>query len=227
MADRAQFIEGIRKRLQGPRQREEYRPTHAPDTPWTPGAEAREEPPIEDLPARFLEELEAVGGHGLQVESLGEARDHILHLLRDRGAELLVRWNEEELEELGVDGPARESGTEVSVWQELPDYREVVGRADIGLTTADWAVAETGSLVVTGGPGRGRSVTLLPPTHIAVVRTEKLLPTVVDAISIYAKVEGLPANVCFHTGPSRSGDIEQSLAIGVHGPGDVHVVLVG
>nr|MBA3424077.1 LUD domain-containing protein [Rubrobacter sp.] len=43
----------------------------------------------------------------------------------------------------------------------------------------------------------------------------------------YAERGGIPANVCFHTGPSRSGDIEMTLAIGVHGPGDVHVVLVG
>ncbi|MBA2443360.1 MAG: lactate utilization protein [Rubrobacter sp.] len=228
MADRAEFIKDIRSRLQNHRSRGEYRPTHAPDVPWTPSAERRRESPVSgDLPARFLGELEALGGHGRRVASIEEARDYVLSLARERGAELLVRWDEEELEELGVDAPVREAGTEVSVWRDLPDFREVAGSAEIGLTTADWAVAETGSLVVTSGPGHGRSVTLLPPTHVAVVRVEKMLPTVAEAIALYAKNGGLPANVCFHTGPSRSGDIEQALAIGVHGPGDVHVVLVG
>jgi L-lactate dehydrogenase complex protein LldG len=115
----------------------------------------------------------------------------------------------------------------VAVWWGLDDFREVAGGADIGLTTAEWAVAETGSLILTGGPGRGRTVALLPPTHVAVVPVERLLSTVPEAIEKYAGAEGLPANVCLHTGPSRSGDIEMSLTIGMHGPGDVRVVLVG
>jgi L-lactate dehydrogenase complex protein LldG len=52
------------------------------------------------------------------------------------------------------------------------------------------------------------------------------LRTVPEAIRKYANGT-LPANVCFHTGPSRSGDIEMSLVVGMHGPGDVHVLLVG
>jgi L-lactate dehydrogenase complex protein LldG len=88
---------------------------------------------------------------------------------------------------------------------------------------------ETGTLVLERGPGKGRTVTLLPPTYVAVVPVERILHTVPEAIEKYAGGEagGLPANVCFHTGPSRSGDIEMSLFAGRHGPGDVHVVLVG
>jgi L-lactate utilization protein LutC len=70
-------------------------------------------------------------------------------------------------------------------------------------------------------------VTLLPPTYVAVVPVDRLLSTVPEAIEKYAGEATLPANLCFHTGPSRSGDIEMTLTIGVHGPGDVHVVLVG
>jgi L-lactate utilization protein LutC len=126
-----------------------------------------------------------------------------------------------------VDDPLEEAGVEVAVWRGLEDFREVAGGADIGLTTAEWAVAETGSLVLTGGPGRGRTVALLPPIHVAVVPVERVLSTVSEAIEKYTGAEGLPANVCFHTGPSRSGDIEMSLTIGMHGPGEVRVVLVG
>ena len=115
----------------------------------------------------------------------------------------------------------------MAVWRELEDFREAASQADIGLSTAEWAIAETGSLVLTSGPGRGRTVTLLPPTYVALVATKRVLRTVSEAIEKYAGGGGLPANVCFHTGPSRSGDIEMSLAIGVHGPGDVHVVLIG
>ena len=223
MADRARFLESIRHRTQIAG----YKPTHAPDVAWTLKGEPREKEPIEDPPERFLEELEAVGGHGKRVRSLEEAREYVLFLAQKKGAKLLVRWDDEELERLGVDGPLEEAGVEVAVWRNQADFREVTARADIGLSTAEWAIAETGSLVLTSEPGRGRAVTLLPPTYVAVVAVKKILPTVSEAIERYAERGEVPSNVCFHTGPSRSGDIEMSLAIGVHGPGDVHVVLVG
>ena len=221
MADRAEFLESIRQRTG------RYKPTRAPDVAFTLKAEPCEGEQIEASPVRFLEELEALGGYGRRVESLEEAREYIIALAKERGAKLLVRWDVEDLEELGVDGPLGEAGVEVAVWRDLEDFREVAGRADIGLSTAEWAIAETGSLVLTSGPGRGRTVTLLPPTYVAVVAANRVLRTVPDGIVRYVEMGEVPANLCFHTGPSRSGDIEMSLAIGVHGPGDVHVVLVG
>jgi L-lactate dehydrogenase complex protein LldG len=219
---RAEFLRSIRHRTQAGR----YKPTNAPDVAWT--GEPRENEPIGDPPTRFIEELEALGGYGKRVEDLDQAREYVLGLARERGAELLVRWDVGELDELGVDGPLGDAGVEVAIWRDLEDFREVAGRADIGLSTAAWAIAETGTLVLEGGLGMGRSVTLLPPTYVAVVPVERILRTVPEAIEKYAGVaDGLPAKVCFHSGPSRSGAIEMALFVGMHGPGDVHVILVG
>ena len=221
MPGRTEFLQSIRHRTQAGR----YQPTNAPDVAWT--GKSRESEPIEDPPARFIEELEALGGHGKRVASREEARDYVLELARERETELLVRWDVDELEALGVDGPLSDAGVEVAVWRKLADFKEVAGKADIGLSTASWAIAETGTLVLEGGPGMGRSVTLLPPTYVAVVPVGRILRTVPEAIGKYAgESGGLPANVCFHTGPSRSGDIEMALFVGMHGPGDVHVILV-
>lgn len=225
MPARAEFLASIRHRTQAGR----YKPTNAPDVAWTREGETPESEPIEDPPARFIEELEALGGHGKRVESQQQAREYVLELATERDAKLLARWDVEELEALDVDAPLGEAGVEVVVWRDLTDFREVAGKADIGLSTAAWAIAETGTLVLEGGPGMGRTVTLLPPTYVAVVPVDRILQTVPEAIGKYAGGEGggLPANVCFHTGPSRSGDIEMSLFVGMHGPGDVHVILVG
>lgn len=222
MAGRAEFLQNIRRRTRPG----EYRPTLAPDSVWTPKGSPPGPERIDDPPARFLEELEAVGGHGFRAADQKEARGYVVDLARERGAQLLVRWDDAELDALGADGPLSEAGVEVAVWRELSDFREVTARADVGLSTADWAIAETGSLVLSSGPGRGRSVTLLPPTYVAVLPAARVLRTVAEAIGKYAG-STLPSNVCFHTGPSRSGDIEMSLVTGMHGPGDVHVVLVG
>ena len=221
MPGRTEFLASIRHRTQAGR----YKPTNAPDVSWT--GESRESQPIEDPPARFIEELEALGGHARRVASRKEACEYVLELAHERATELLVRWDVEELEALGVDGPLSDAGIEVAVWRELADFKEVAGKAGIGLSTAAWAIAETGTLVLEGGPGMGRSVTLLPPTYVAVVPLGRILRTVPEAIEKYAgDAGGLPANVCFHTGPSRSGDIEMALFVGMHGPGDVHVILV-
>ena len=171
MADRTEFIQSIRHRTR----RGKYQPTRAPDVAWTPRGDPREQEPIKDPAARFFEELKALGGYGRRIRDLWEARDYILSLVEERDARLVVRWDAEELEDLGVDGPLEEVGAEVVVWRDLEDLRETVANADIGLTTAEWAIAETGSLVLTGGPGKGRSVTLLPPVHVAVVPADRLL----------------------------------------------------
>jgi L-lactate utilization protein LutC len=193
---------------------------------WTPKEPAPWPERIDDPPARFLRELEAVGGHGFRAAGKEEARGYVVDLARERGAKLLVRWDDEELNALGVDGPLSKAGIDVVAWRGLSDFREVTARADVGLSTADWAIAETGSLVLSSGPGRGRSVTLLPPTYVAVLPADRVLRDMYEAIEKYAGGV-LPSNVCFHTGPSRSGDIEMSLVTGMHGPGDVHVILVG
>jgi L-lactate dehydrogenase complex protein LldG len=219
---RAEFLESIRHRTR----RGQYKSTNSPDSVWTSDADRPGREEIEDPPSRFIEELEALGGHGKRAGSLEAAREYVLDLTREREAELLVRWDVGYLDELGADEPLREAGVEVAIWQDLSDLREIVGRADIGLSTASWAIAETGSLVLEHGPGRGRSVTLLPPTYVAILPVDKVLRTVPEAIRMYTG-NTLPANVCFHTGPSRSGDIEMSLVVGMHGPGDVHVLLVG
>jgi L-lactate dehydrogenase complex protein LldG len=223
VADRAEFLESIRHRTRTG----QYKPTQAPDVAWTQKEEQRESQPIEDPPARFLQELEAVGGHGKRVESLAEAHEYVLSLARERGAKSLVRWDVAELE--GVDAPLGEAGVEVIVARDPEDSRsfmESAASAEIGLSTAEWAIAETGSLVLTSGPGKARSVTLLPPTYVAVVKSDRVLGTVPEAIERYAEAGDLPANVVFHTGPSRSGDIEMEIFVGMHGPGDVHVILI-
>lgn len=86
-------------------------------------------------------------------------------------------------------------------------------------------VAETGTLVCASGPGAARGVSLIPPTHIAVVAAEQLVADLADA---FALLEGqvLPSNVNLITGPSKTADIEGVLISGVHGPGVVQVVLV-
>jgi L-lactate utilization protein LutC len=96
--------------------------------------------------------------------------------------------------------------------------------ADVGITSAAAAIAETGSLVCTSGPDCWRGLSLIPPIHVAVIRADQILPDLLDWFS--GPPEPLPANITLISGPSKTADIEGILITGVHGPGEVHVVVV-
>jgi L-lactate dehydrogenase complex protein LldG len=90
-------------------------------------------------------------------------------------------------------------------------------------------VAATGSVVVDARSARGRSVSLLPPVCIVVARRSRLVGTPGDVLRNRDDFwpGSVPSQVVFITGPSRSADIEMTLTRGVHGPGELHVVVVG
>jgi iron-sulfur cluster protein len=110
--------------------------------------------------------------------------------------------------------------------------RSLFFEADLGITGANIAIAESGTLVMVTNEGNGRLVSTLPPAHVAVVGVEKLVPAAEDALRILkilarnATGQILTSYTTFITGPSRTADIEKSLTIGVHGPEALHIVLV-
>jgi L-lactate dehydrogenase complex protein LldG len=95
----------------------------------------------------------------------------------------------------------------------------------------DYVIAETGTLVLTAQAGQMRGVSLLPPVHVAVARTSQVIATLDDYLLLVQQEgadvqQALSSCVSFVTGPSRTGDIELKLTVGVHGPGDLHLVLL-
>jgi L-lactate utilization protein LutC len=92
------------------------------------------------------------------------------------------------------------------------------------VSTADYGLADSGSVVLLASPEEPRARSLLPEAHVSLLREDRILPGLAE---LFAELgPDLPSSVAIVTGPSRSGDIEQTLAVGVHGPGEVHVVLL-
>lgn len=97
----------------------------------------------------------------------------------------------------------------------------------VGITGCFCAVAETGTLMMCSSPDTPAAVSLLPETHIAIVRASRILPYMEDAWNLArAELGTLPRAVNFISGPSRTGDIEQTIVLGAHGPYRVHLVIV-
>jgi L-lactate dehydrogenase complex protein LldG len=105
--------------------------------------------------------------------------------------------------------------------------RATVGHDRLGITGTFCAVAETGTLVVATGAGAPTASMLLPDTHVAVVRADRVVAGMEDAFAlIRAERATMPRGVHFVSGPSRTGDIEQTIVVGAHGPFRVHIIVV-
>jgi L-lactate utilization protein LutC len=96
--------------------------------------------------------------------------------------------------------------------------------ADLGLCTAQWAIAATGTLVLDAAVETHRLASLLPPVHVALLPASRLLAELGEVLHLLG--DPVSAAVTFITGPSRTADIELQLVVGVHGPRELHVILV-
>lgn len=195
------------------------------------------------LVAQLQQELRAVGGAVAHVPAATEAVAYVTRLAQEKHASLVVRWQSAFLDALEVDAALQQQGVAVhattlpvassaaAVATRRRELRDVLARADLGLSGVDYVIAETGTLVLTAQAGQMRGVSLLPPVHVAVARTSQVLATLADYLLLVQAAgidlqQQLTSCVSFVTGPSRTGDIELKLTIGVHGPGELHLVLV-
>ena len=110
----------------------------------------------------------------------------------------------------------------------LEDWKpQLFDQIDAGLTCAAAGVADTGSLVLQPGPGEPRTLSLVPPLHVAVLCASDLYASLPAAIAAQdLATTGMPTNLVLVTGPSKTADIQQVLAFGAHGPKALVIVLV-
>jgi L-lactate dehydrogenase complex protein LldG len=107
------------------------------------------------------------------------------------------------------------------------ESRPTLGDDVLGITGCFCAIAETGTLVVLAGADTPTASTLLPATHVAVLRAERIVSGMEEAFALIRRERGaLPRAVNLISGPSRTGDIEQTVVVGAHGPYRVHILVV-
>ncbi len=170
-----------------------------------------------DLLGLFLRQLAGLGVKAHLADE-GSASRIVGELLGGRSA---VASNSLHLAAIGVAGlPNVRCGIRDKV-----GLRELCANSEVGITSADYGLADTGSLVLLSTKEEARMISLLPPVHIAVIPKERIL----SGLDEFLQKVPLPAerssSVLLITGTSKTGDIEQILVRGVHGPGEVHVVV--
>lgn len=221
-------------------------PPHAPDpdviplTLHTPPAPAPDlaEPPAAagaDLLAEFKTALEALSGAVYTVPA-AEVAAWLLALLRERGYTELLSWDQALLpvpgllaalraegmvvEQGALPHPAADRAAALAHWEQIR----------LGLTGADAVFAQTGTLALRAGPGRPRLASLSVEVHVALVTPAQFYANWAAMLAARgpAAAADLSAssNLVLISGPSRTGDIEMTLTVGVHGPREVLVVIV-
>ena len=180
----------------------------SPMTPSTHSqpAQACSSTVVKPLVEQFTEELTALGGKVVRIEEK-DLPGKLREFLESRGVDRVY------VDEVGA-----------GVVSQVLLVRQPDPTIRVGITGALVGIAETGSLVLVGGSGRPLTASLLPQIHVAILKTSAMVPTLTDALH-RPEVCASSAGVII-TGPSRTADIEMTLTIGVHGPGELHVFLI-
>jgi L-lactate dehydrogenase complex protein LldG len=185
-----------------------------------------------ELLARFRAEWQALAGHVHEAVSVADVTDVVAAVCRPRQARHVLAWSEAAIGLDGLDealmrrGLALDRGMVPRDPVERAARMESLGGIQVGLTGADALLAESGSVVVVSGPGRGRLASLLPPVHIAIARAAKIYYSLEHLLAAEPALGTAGSNFVSISGPSRTADIEMTLTRGVHGPGEVHVILM-
>jgi len=188
----------------------------------------------------FKENAESQGWNTSKVPDLSGAKEVLISILNGIECKSIVCTNEQAVNLMDLDKIL--SNQEIKICKLMSNdnrntnateseqyFRSVAEVADVGITGCDFAVAETGTIVVIPKSGVSRLVSLTPPVYIAIVWQGQVLRSLDELFAVrrYQTINGLENGYMnLISGPSRSGDIENIMIQGVHGPGEVHLILV-
>lgn len=186
--------------------------------------------PVE-LIDRFEQELTALAGYVYVVEAMEQIGEMVLSILHKKEARRIMSWGQSSLAPYRLPEPLLAANIEV-VDSRLPADAEgrlaqlaALDSIQVGLTTAQGGLADTGAIALVSGPERGRLASLLPPVHIAILPRQKIYASLPAFLAAQPQAVTAGSNLVFVAGPSRTGDIEMTLTMGVHGPGELHVII--
>jgi len=200
----------------------------------------------EELIATFTKNLVEEAGIVHRVKNMQEALDKLMEIAREEGLEKVMASTDDVIAPLGLSSWGEKNGVQVmtpSQFQDRESFKDAVfDEAQAGITGADFAVAETGTLGLVFNKDQARLTSAAPILHIAILPVDRLYPVyeqVIERVFGNAGATGgsaemglagqspFPSQFVFITGPSMTGDIQGVLFKGMHGPRKVIVILVG
>ena len=229
--NRDSFLDHISQKLNRPRRQE----TKKPDWNYKPQLNVLKNANSDELAAVLKRQCEVIHTDYIEA-SANEVADTIENILKSNQLQSVITYDDSRFNEYGLGELARrrweENGINSYIWdnEKKEENIEAAEQADVGITISDMTLAESGTVLLFSNRNKGRSVSLLPKTFIAVIPKSTVVPRMTQAATAIAKLvakgEEIASCIDFITGPSNSADIELNLIVGVHGPIKATYILV-
>lgn len=230
--NRDHFLNNIAKSLHRDRRTKDViLPKWSTEPQWNVLGEKRKDELVDVLE----KQCQRIHTHFIKSSTKNLCED-LFDVIKKFNSELIIRWDDDRFDKFGLEtffeGIEQQLGTKTFIWDHTkPEYSiNVAAQADIGITFSDITLAESGTLVLFSDKGKGRSVSLLPKIHLAIVPKSTIVPRLSQATQkIHEKVrngEVISSCINFISGPSNSADIEMNLVVGVHGPLEAIYILI-
>ena len=190
-----------------------------------------------ELTDRMAKAASTIGWKVHRVANPEDAADVVAIICEQKGATSVLRSTHDVLGEINVDAAVTNTGANLRVTEhsgnnnetKVTESKTVAFSADIGITGVDYAIAETGTIVLHPRSGLSRLVSLAPPTHIAVLRPSEILDSL-DELFAMERNDHMSGNLAgsmnLISGPSKTADIEGTTVTGIHGPLEVHLIIL-
>ena len=186
----------------------------------------------------FKRECELLTGKVYVARTNDEARQFLSSIIKEAGIKRIIKWNSPLLKRLEIDRLLDSLGVQNMLLAEKASPNEVhrkdyigsASKAELGISGVDYGLADTGTLVLRTSPDQNRATSLLPPVHVSIMESKSILFSSDDLIArLLLDLEGkgdLDSCLTLITGPSVTADIELNLVLGVHGPKELHVIIL-
>ena len=181
---------------------------------------------------------ETIGWKVHRASNTEDAGSIVAGICEEKSAKNVLRSSHKVLDQIVVDNAVTSTGANIETTahdgkygqSEIEESKAKAFSADVGITGVDYAIAETGTVVLHPRSGLSRLVSLAPPTHIAVLRPGEVLASMDELFAMERNdfVNGeLSGSMNLISGPSKTADIEGTTVTGIHGPLEVHLVIIG
>lgn len=181
-----------------------------------------------NLVEMFTNELAKVNGVSRVLNDEDKLREYMSKVALDHDSKSCIVWETPLIHQLKVIEYLKTNGLRIIKSQD----KKQLATADIGITEADYAIADSGTLVLFSSPKKPRLVSLIAPIHLAILDSKKIVMNIFELFQLLKYKSDIEIDsthliscITFITGPSRTADIELTLTLGVHGPKELHILI--
>jgi len=174
----------------------------------------------------FIEKVVLAGAEVDRVSTSEQAKEKVQNLIQINSYKSVIASKEEIIKNLNIHKMTSTLNIELFDWDKVKEYQKAVLKADIGITSCDYAIADSGTIVLEHKSSNPRMISLAPNHHLCIMKADQIVADRYSVVSAINTKPALTSAMTFITGVSRSADIALNLVLGMHGPRKVNIIII-